>query len=208
MKILKSISTPYPSLNVLSTQLTSIATMPNPPPDDSSFKIVPIALRHAEPMQQLANDYEVAKWTRLPFPYPPNGAVQFISHQIMERDAGNAFIFAMEYSGSFVGACGLHNVSNGQGPELGYWVGKPFWGNGYATRGTQLLVRFGFEQLSLPRIHAHAIEPNNASRRVLEKCGFRFLGLKEHFDKNIQHPHSKIALYEITNTDGPSVSSI
>jgi RimJ/RimL family protein N-acetyltransferase len=169
-----------------------------PPSLESSFKITPIALRHAESMQQLANDFEVAKWTRLPYPYPLNGAVQFISHQIMERDSGNAFIFAMKYNNTFVGACGLHNVTDDSGPELGYWVGKQYWGNGYATRATQLLIRFGFEQLHLSRIHAHAIESNSASRRVLEKSGFRFLGLKEHFDKHIQQPHTKIALYEIT----------
>lgn len=171
-----------------------------PSPHETLFKIAPIALRHAESMQQLANDFEVAKWTRLPYPYPPNGAVQFISHQIMERDAGNAFIFAMENDNTFVGACGLHNVTNDDGPELGYWVGKQYWGNGYATRATQQLVRFGFEHLRLKRIHAHAIESNNASRRVLEKSGFRFLGLKEHFDKHIQQPHTRIALYEITQT--------
>jgi RimJ/RimL family protein N-acetyltransferase len=67
--------------------------------------------------------------------------------------------------------------------ELGYWIGVPFWGRGYATEAARAAVAFGFETLRLKRIYAHHFAGNTGSQRVLEKIGLRHEG---RFRKHIQ----------------------
>jgi RimJ/RimL family protein N-acetyltransferase len=60
--------------------------------------------------------------------------------------------------------------------ELGYWIGVPYWGNGYATEASRTLVKYGFETLGLHRIFASHVVRNSASARVLRKIGMRHEG--------------------------------
>ncbi len=62
--------------------------------------------------------------------------------------------------------------------ELGYWVGKPFWGHGFATEAGRAAVAFAFDTLELKRVFASAIAENAASKRVLEKIGMRHEGVQ------------------------------
>ena len=63
--------------------------------------------------------------------------------------------------------------------ELGYWVGVPYWGKGIAPEAVMELLRRGFEDLSLNRIYCCYFEGNEKSKRVQEKCGFKFLTINE-----------------------------
>lgn len=56
--------------------------------------------------------------------------------------------------------------------ELGYWIGKPFWGKGYAPEAAAALLQHGFERLNCAAIWCAHYDFNNQSRRVIEKCGF------------------------------------
>jgi RimJ/RimL family protein N-acetyltransferase len=62
-------------------------------------------------------------------------------------------------------------------------VGKPYWGNGYATAGTRQVLRFAFEELELAEVFARPLERNVSSRRVLDKLGFTPMGVEVH-----EHP--------------------
>ena len=62
-------------------------------------------------------------------------------------------------------------------PEIGYWLGVPFWGNGYATEAARALIDHAFGDLGHEVLHAGARVSNPASRRVLEKCGFQWTGV-------------------------------
>ena len=61
--------------------------------------------------------------------------------------------------------------------ELGYWLGKPFWGRGIITEAARAITAYGFETLGLTRIYAHVDSDNGASARVLEKAGYQREGL-------------------------------
>ena len=61
--------------------------------------------------------------------------------------------------------------------EVGYWLGKPFWGHGIVTAAAQVVTRYGFETLGLMRIEARVKTYNSASTRVLEKLGYKREGL-------------------------------
>ena len=86
-----------------------------------------------------------------------------------------------------IGSSGLMRVeqSNLDIPEdegeIGYWIGVPFWGQGYAPEAARELIRHGFEDLKLNRIWCGYFEGNDKSKRVQEKCGFRY----HHTNKDI-----------------------
>jgi RimJ/RimL family protein N-acetyltransferase len=86
---------------------------------------------------------------------------------------------------TLVGAVGLKLEEDSGIAELGYWVGVPYWGNGYATEASNAVLDYGFESLVLGRIWARAFARNPASSRVLEKVGMRHEGtLRSSIRKN------------------------
>ena len=64
--------------------------------------------------------------------------------------------------------------------ELGYWLGKDFWGNGIMSQAIKEIVKLAFERYDIVRIYATPFENNYKSHKVLEKCGFK---LEAKFDK-------------------------
>ena len=76
---------------------------------------------------------------------------------------------------TMIGACGI--VLQEQPAELGYWLGVPYWGKGYATEALHAVIDFAFTDLGHDSLHAGARVTNPASRRVLEKCGFQWTGV-------------------------------
>lgn len=101
-----------------------------------------------------------------------------------EKDEANVFAVTLRASSELVGACGLHGRQTGATAELGYWIGKPFWGRGYATEAARAVVAYGFDTLGLHRVFAMAYSRNPTSSRVLEKLGMRWEGrLREHIEK-------------------------
>ncbi len=117
------------------------------------------------------SDFDVAKMTsRVPHPYSEADAEDFIAAAPQHR-----FVIARKDSGLFMGMTGLHADEE---CEFGYWLGKPFWGMGYATEAARRLVRFAFEELGLNHISAGWYHDNPASGHVLAKLGARHNGSK------------------------------
>jgi RimJ/RimL family protein N-acetyltransferase len=58
--------------------------------------------------------------------------------------------------------------------ELGYWIGRTYWNQGYATEAVSEVIRYGFEEEGITKIWCQALDSNRQSARVQEKCGFRF----------------------------------
>ena len=124
-------------------------------------------------MVALAGDYDVAKnLSRMPHPYDERNARDWIDRMAKARDEGEEFGFAIarKDDGAFMGGCGIHKRDHGAF-EFGYWLGKPFWGKGYATEAARRLVAFGFMELRMEIMIAGHFHDNPASGRVLEKLG-------------------------------------
>ena len=66
--------------------------------------------------------------------------------------------------------------------ELGYWIGEPYWGRGYATECCKILIKRAFDDLNIDTIYATYKLSNKASKRVLEKLGFQFYGEFQNID--------------------------
>ena len=141
--------------------------------------IEPAALKHAEAIQRLISDPLVAETTsNIPHPYPEGGAEEWIRHTQRLRSQGAEYAFAILNNASFVGSISILNVHDGQG-EVGYWIGRPYWGRGYATAAGRQVVAYGFEELGLSLLIAKCLARNPGSFRVLEKLGFQHTGFTE-----------------------------
>ena len=143
----------------------------------------PYTLEDAPAVQRLAGAYEVALNTlAIPHPYPDGLAEQWISTHQAELDEGRGVTFAID-DGRLVGSIGLIHKADAIG-EIGYWIGVPFWGRGYASEAARAVVRYGFGELGLERVFAQHFTRNPASGRVLVNAGMRYEGtLRRHLKK-------------------------
>jgi RimJ/RimL family protein N-acetyltransferase len=123
----------------------------------------------------LANDRRIAENTaRIPHPYTLGDAEGFLSY-LEESESETAFAITRT-DDVLIGICGLI-MKPRKAPEIGYWLGVPYWGHGYATEAARAVIDHAFEDLGLERLEAGARVSNPASRRVLEKCGFQWTGV-------------------------------
>ena len=118
---------------------------------------------------------EVAATTlRIPHPYEEKHAREFLASAAKENELRLAI--RLRSDGLLVGGVGLHPEMLHRRAELGYWIGVPFWGNGYAREAAREMVRWGFEQAELNRIFAAVFAGNDASERVLKSLGMQHEG--------------------------------
>lgn len=136
------------------------------------------ALSDAPLVQTLAGDREIAAGTlSIPHPYPPGAAETWIGGLPDAWARGDQAAFAITApSEGLLGAIGLRIEPAHRRAELGYWIGRPFWGRGYATEAGVAVIGFGFEELGLNRIQAHHFVRNPASGRVMQKLGMTYEG--------------------------------
>jgi ribosomal-protein-alanine N-acetyltransferase len=158
--------------------------VPQPTLATARLLLRPFTLADAPDVARYAGDREVAAMTlTIPHPYPDGAAEAWIASHATRYAAGQLASFAIteRESGALVGAIGLHAEPPHNRAELGYWIGKPFWGRGYATEAAEAVLGFGFETLGLNKIHAACFTKNPASARVIEKVGMTYEGhLREH----------------------------
>jgi RimJ/RimL family protein N-acetyltransferase len=129
-------------------------------------------------VQRLAGAPEVAAGTFVPHPYEDGMAEQWIIHQRAEYEQGRQYGFAIVLAAEqiFIGAMGLMLTPAHERGRLGYWIGVPYWGQGYCTEAARAVVRFGFHNLGLHRIWAPHFKSNPASGRVMQKVGMQYEG--------------------------------
>ena len=139
----------------------------------------PFVREDAPAVQHLAGAREIADTTlNVPHPYSDGLAEEWIDSHAPAFAAGCRVACAVtdQSSGALLGAVslGIH-PSHARG-ELGYWIGVPFWGAGYATEASRALVEYGFTHLELNRIEARHLVRNPASGRVIQKLGLSYEG--------------------------------
>jgi ribosomal-protein-alanine N-acetyltransferase len=154
--------------------------LPQPSLETERLLLRPFTLADAPAVQELASAIEIASTTlRIKHPYEEGMAEAWIRTHAPAYEAGAEIAFAIteRSEGLLVGAMGLVPDPAHVRAELGYWIGKPFWGHGYATEAGRALLGFGFDRLGLNCIHAAHFTRNPASGRVLQKMGMRPEGL-------------------------------
>jgi RimJ/RimL family protein N-acetyltransferase len=127
---------------------------------------------------QLADNRHVAQMlARMPHPYGEAEARAFIA-MCQRRQPGATYALTLAgpgpETGTFVGCAGLN--AKDRGLELGYWIGEPYWRQGFATEAAHALVDLAFRATRIAVLHVSARVINPASRRVIHKCGFQYAG--------------------------------
>src|SRR5207248_8453375 len=129
----------------------------------------------------LAGDWLVARWlATMPHPYTEADGRDWIARVQQDHASGRPrqFAIALKDSDRLIGGVGLDG-STGDGseePALGYWLGQPYWGNGYAREAVAALIEYGFRTLGLATIRAYTDPANARSQKVLLSCGLQRVG--------------------------------
>ena len=124
---------------------------------------------------KLGNNRKISAYVRnIPSPYQEPDAVFRIGYVHKGFVAGSRYVFAitLREPEEFIGEISLHLDDGRKIAQLGYWLGEPYWKNGFTTEAIKKVLEFGFNKLTLDLVFASVEEENIASVRVLEKNGF------------------------------------
>ena len=126
----------------------------------------------AEDLYKYACDSEIGP----PAGWPPHTSVEN-SREIIRTvlTAPETYAVCLKSDGKPIGSVGLHRndlAEHDDEYELGYWIGKPFWGQGLIPEASREILRYAFEDLKMNRIWCGYYDGNEKSRRVQEKLGF------------------------------------
>jgi RimJ/RimL family protein N-acetyltransferase len=138
----------------------------------------------APEIARLADNCRIALMlARIPSPYAEKDAQDFIAW-VKERPEGQAVfgLYRKSDPERLIGVCG-YDPFDRDGPDLGYWLGEPYWGQGYMSEAASAVRDHAFTQCAHAVLHSGCRIPNLASRRVLEKIGFERVGLGHMFSR-------------------------
>ena len=147
----------------------------------------PFTLADVEPLYLLLQDPEVLRYFPNPST-PPRDRVQRLVGNILAHWQEHGFgWWALEQQAEprLMGWCGLTFLPETGETEVAYCLGKPYWGQGFATEAASASLRFGFESLTLPRIIGLVHPDNTASSHVLEKLGMSFVDRSRYFGMDL-----------------------
>ena len=173
----------------------------------------------AEAIHRLVNDWGVVRMLpRLPFPYPRRLTDDWIASTVEQATAGTAHHYAIIRSepgpetrvqeqpdpegqpGELLGCIGLRLDGTTRSGNLGYWIGRRYWGDGVATEAAGRIARWALANLDIDRLVAQVATDNPGSAAVLRRIGFRETGTgqQEFLARGGSHP---VLLFEAAHAD-------
>jgi RimJ/RimL family protein N-acetyltransferase len=139
----------------------------------------PLTMGHAGALARHLGDIEVSRWlARVPHPYAPSDARAFVDHVRAAAAAGSAVtlsISPLDAKGDLLGVVALHGLETA--PELGYWLARPYWGQGIMTEAVWAMLAHVYETLRVDVIHSGAFKGNDASLAIQRRMGFATVGI-------------------------------
>jgi RimJ/RimL family protein N-acetyltransferase len=164
-----------------------MAMSAQPTLETERLQLRPFTAADAPAVEHLAGERAIAEMTlHVPHPYTLDMAEGWIGTHAEQFDNGSAAVFAIvrRDDDTVVGAMGLKIDGDDLRAELGYWIGLPFWGQGYCTEAARAVLGYGFRDRGLRRVHATHFSRNPASGRVMQKIGMSHEGtLRQHVCK-------------------------
>jgi 8-oxo-dGTP diphosphatase len=175
------------------------------PLDTGRLILRPYAQDDAPAVAALLNDPVMADFLMvIPHPFTDFDARTLVKAAWRRLTTGRGFdlLVVAKDGGAPVGSAGIGLHDEGTRGELGFWIGRAHWGQGYATEATARMVAFARDALAVPRITATATVDNAASRRVLGKLGFAETGRTEKTVASSGETREAI-LFELAARDEP-----
>jgi len=121
-------------------------------------------------------DWEVVKWlANVPYPYTYDDLEDYL----LISDS-NQFDLNIFLGNQLIGRVGL-TLDGDNYYDLGYWIGKDYWGKGYATESSEILLEYVINKLDSPKIKSGYFVDNFSSGNVLKKLGFKEVGVEKRY---------------------------
>ena len=139
----------------------------------AQLRLRPIAESDLPHLVELAGDNEVARWTAaIPHPFSEADGRRYLERAGVE----NHIVLTLETGAAreFVG-CLCIDINEGVG-DIGYWIGRPYWGRGFGGEALKRATRFAFDDLNVDALDVEVMVGNVASERILEKAGYAKIG--------------------------------
>ncbi len=143
----------------------------------------------------LIRDEAVVQWlARVPWPYRRSDAETWVAGAVDGAAKGDEYAFAID-KGGLIGIVGLRDVRTA--PELGYWLGRAWWGQGIMTEAVGAVLAFAFDALGLSRISSGVFKGNDASLAIQRKFGFMEIGESDfpslYHDRTLRHIDTRLS---------------
>lgn len=175
---------------------------PIPTLETERLLLRPFTLADESAMYALASDPEIARFVRFEAHRSPAETRAFLELVLEHYEQGDPFAWAivLREDERLIGSCGFvsHSAAR-KSAEIGYWLGRPYWGKGYAVEAARALVTCGFEQMGLECVEAKCFLANRAGRRVIEKLGMKLEG--SYRDEMIKGEYPELRLYGATKQE-------
>ena len=144
-----------------------------------NFRLRPFRQSDCAFLVACLNDKAIHRYTlNIPYPYSLKDAKEWIGRQLPASDRQtDQLVWAIEVNSQVAGAIDLRGIALNHKARFGYWLAKEHWGQGIMTEAVGLVSQYASNKLRLRRLDAQVIVGNLASRRVLEKNGFKLEGL-------------------------------
>ncbi len=145
--------------------------------DTQRLHLRPFSQADLSALAQVANDFKIADTTiAVRYPFDLKAAQEWIAplEDYYKIGARSTWAITQASNGTLMGmiSLSLEEGPNGKIGELGFWLGSPYWGKGFASEAGQAIVFYAFDTLHLPRLMAYHFTRNPASGSVLKKLGF------------------------------------
>jgi RimJ/RimL family protein N-acetyltransferase len=149
------------------------------------LRLRPLRDSDVEDLWPFVSDPELPRMMSWAAHTDPSQTLAFIAWTREALEKGSSVAWAIEVDGRAMGTIGLDGIQFAvrawrvDSAELGYWIAPPLWGRGMMTEAAQAVMRCGFDTIGLHKITVGCLAENAASRRVIEKLGFRPIGRRE-----------------------------
>jgi RimJ/RimL family protein N-acetyltransferase len=144
--------------------------------ETARLSLEPLTLDDAPPIQRMFGIWEVVRWLEVPWPYPPDGALTFVSEVALpQMAAGCAWFWSIRQKSAPAELIGLISLKDVEDDNRAFWLAPGLWGAGLMTEACDAVTDFWFEALDRPNLRVHKAADNIASRRISERQGMRVL---------------------------------
>lgn len=150
--------------------------------ETSRLLLRPLELADAEQIQMQFPRWEIVRYmtTRVPWPYPPDGAIHFVRDITLPAiERGEEWLWTLRLKTDPATLIGLISLTTKEGDNRGFWIGVPWQGCGLMTEAAEAATDYWFHTLKFPVLRTSKAAANVASRRISEKQGMRLVATEE-----------------------------
>jgi RimJ/RimL family protein N-acetyltransferase len=175
--------------------------------ETTRLRIRPLRDDDLADLVRLIDNWAVARWlSSVPHPYTEADGRTWLERVQQDHASGRPrrFAVALKKTDRLIGGVGLHGSTGDEReePALGYWLGQPYWGNGYAREAVAAIIDYGYRTLGIETIRAYTDPSNAPSQRVLLHCGLKNAGEIE-LTKPTRNGARRAPLFRIAREDLP-----